>query len=166
MIIAFNYNTDIKPTLEIRDNNRNQVVIRLIPYEDEHLTIHLNPDGSFVRTHRSENKAKSVGDDLRVEAAAASGRISDPARHGTYIINTPLPEINNQAGYFLGGRLIDLDSFNPRPRYVNHIDVTISAPSPKFMLKMYLSTGNNPADPSLERASTSLGDICFKFESR
>jgi hypothetical protein len=163
MIIAFNDGTCTKATLEVNDNGNDQVVIRFIPYGEEHITLHLNPDGSIVGTHYKEDKEKSVWDDLRVEVARRMG-IQRPERHGNYFIHTPLPKISNVRGYDLGGRLIDLVLFTPRAHYSNNVDHTFSSGFTKFLLKIYLSTADNPRPRALNKVATSLGDICFEFE--
>lgn len=48
MGIAFNDDTDTKATLEINNHGNDRVVIRFIPYSEEYITLHLNPDGSIV----------------------------------------------------------------------------------------------------------------------
>lgn len=163
MIIAFNDGNNTKATLQIRDNGRDQIVIRLLPFGEEHITLHLNPDGSIVRTHYKPDKAKSVWDETRVEVARSMGN-PEPERHGNYVINTPLTKIDNIQGYYLGGRLLDLDSFNPRARYSNNIDHVFNSGLAKFILEIYLSTADNPRPRTSNRVATSLGDICFEFE--
>ena len=163
MIVAFNDGNNAKATLEIVDNGRDQIVIRFIPYEEEHITLHLNPDGSIIRTHYKEDKEKSVWDDMLVRVARRMG-ISRPERHGNYVIHTHLPKIDNVQGYYLGGRLIDLNLFNPRAHYSNNIDHIFNSRVTEFMLEMYLSTANNPRSRTSNRVATSLGDVCFEFE--
>ena len=102
-------------------------------------------------------------DETRVRVAAAMG-IPNPERHGNYVINTPLPKIDNLEGYYLGGRLIDLSSFTPRTRYSNNINYTFNCDFVKFMLQIYLSTTNNSRNDSVNRIATSLGELCFEFK--
>lgn len=163
MIVGFNDGSITKATLEVLNNRQDQVVIRFIPYRDEHISLHLNLDGSIIRTHYKEDKEKSVWDDLRVQVAR-SMRIQRPERHGNYVIHTPLPKIDNVEGYYLGGRLIDLNSFNPRAHYSNNINNVFNTGLTKFMLEMYLSTADNPRSRTPVRVATSLGDICFDFK--
>ena len=59
MLVSFHHGNIVRPALEITDKS-NQVVIRFLPYKDEHITIHLQPDGSLLRTHHTMNKPKSV----------------------------------------------------------------------------------------------------------
>lgn len=163
MIVAFNDGNNTKATLEVVDNGRDQIVIRFIPYGEEHITLHLNPDGSILRTHYKEDKERSVWDDMRVRVARHMG-ISRPERHGNYVIHTPLPKIDNVRGYYLGGRLVDLDSFSPRARYSNNVHHVFNSDFTKFMLEMYLSTPDNSRSRTSSRVATSLGDICFDFK--
>lgn len=163
MIVAFNDGNTIKATLQITDNEIDQIVIRFIPYRDEHITLHLNNDGSVVRTHYKDDKEKSVWDETRVQVATAMGN-PNPDRHGKYVINTRLPEVDNIEGYYLGGRLIDLTSFTPMSRYSNNIDHIFSSGFTKFMLQIYLSTTNNPRSGIGNRVTTSIGEVCFEFE--
>lgn len=162
MIVAFSHKSITKPLLEIRDNLRDQVVIRFLPYKDEHITLHLKEDGSILRTHNAENKSPSVWDNNRIEVAR---RLSyqNPERHGNYIIHTPLPKIENREGYHLVSRQINLTTYIPRQRYIDRINQTIQAPSEIFLLELNLSTDDNPVFGVSQRITTTLGKICFSF---
>lgn len=69
ILVSFRFKSIAKPVLEISDNGVNQAIIRLIPYADEHITIHLRNDGSLLRTQSSVNKPKSVWDETNIEIA-------------------------------------------------------------------------------------------------
>ncbi len=164
MIIAFSFNSNTKPVLQIDDNTHNQVSIRLIPFGDEHLTIHLQQNGTLLLTHSSQNKEPSVWDEDNIKIASALS-YANPDRHGQYIHHSSLPKLDNASGYHLVGRMIDLDSFTPRVRYFNNIDQTFPVRSSKFKLTIYLSTKDNPRK-SFHTTTTSLGDLCYEFEAK
>lgn len=163
MIIALSFESITKPTLEITDNGIDQVVIRFIPYGDEHVTIHKEENGNFVVTHFSSNKEKSIWDDTRIKVAR-NLQIPNPERHGNYYYNSPLPMIENADGYHLMGRLIDLDSFNPRAKYQNNIDRTFSVQMKKFMLTIFFSTFENPRNEKEDVVNTILGNIYLNIK--
>jgi hypothetical protein len=160
MIVAFNYNGVIKPVLDV-DDRPDQVVVRFIPYRQEHFTLHLD-SGSIISTHHSDNKQPSVWDDLCVETAENLG-LRNPERHRGYIKHSPLVKIENVDGYNILGRRIDLDAFTPRQHYFRNISHTIITPFNPFMLEFYLSTVDNPCPVNMPRVGTILGDLCFSF---
>jgi len=140
------------------------VVIRLLPYGDEHMTIHQKPDGSLLRTHHSINKPKSIWDRKRVQVARALG-YKDPERHGKYIIQTHLVKLENGGGYHLVGRYMDLEKYQPKQKYLRNTDKVVMVLVLKFMMRLFLSTKDNPRK-SEHRILTSLGDICIEAEGR
>lgn len=162
MIVSFKHKAISKPTLEITKNKKDQIIIRFIPYKDEHITVHKRRDGSLLRTHFSSNKPKSVWDNTRVTAARGMG-YKKPEKHGQYVIHTPLVKLENMQGYFLGGRLIELSGYKPKARYYKKEGLEITAPNNKFLLKLYLSTIDNPRNSQFDKVKTSLGDIFFEF---
>jgi hypothetical protein len=162
MIIALKCGSLNKPTLEITESNKDQVVIRLLPFGQEHITLHRQKDGIILATHYMDNKPPSAWDDMTVQVARTLG-YRNPERHGGYTMHRPLFKMVNGGGYNLMGRRIDLNSFNPRQWYYNHIDKTIGAPENIFMLNFHLSTLGNECDSSLQRIMTVLGDVCFSF---
>lgn len=158
-IIAFQSKNELKPVLEINDNQLDQVVIRFIS-KDEHITIHEGNDGSLLRTHYWPNKPHSKWDEERVGIAKYLG-YEHPEKHGNYVIHSPLTKFENGTGYHLVGRLIKLSELNPRQRYYKNISKTVSARDDSFMLNIHLSTKDNPCNSCLEKVHTVLGDICF-----
>lgn len=60
--------------------NESQVVIRLIPYGAEHISIHAQ-GSSLLKTYSMPDKPTSPWDAARVEAARALG-YRDPEKHG------------------------------------------------------------------------------------
>lgn len=161
MIIAFKSPKTTKPVLKIGKGRSDQIVIDFISF-DEHISIHSEDDGILIRTHYYPDKPESSWDELQIDTARESGN-PRPERHGNYVINGRLPKIDNVAGYHLVGRLIDLNSLNPRQHYTNNIEKVINAPEDKFMLTLYLSTKDNPCNSKLERVTTYLGDVCFEI---
>lgn len=162
MIIAFSFGTLVQPVLEITDNGRDQIVLRMLPYGEEHYTIHRQSDGSFLGTHWGPDKPPSSRDDQMIGAATALG-YRNPQRHTKYYNHTPLHKLQNEAGYSLGGRRIDLSSINVRQRYHDRIDHTFSVPSSDFMLETFLSTPENPKSSGIGSVPSILGDIWFEI---
>lgn len=160
MIVAFSYQGAVKPIFDIIDRP-NQVVVRFIPYGQEHITLHAEA-GSIISTHHSDSKPPSVWDSLRVETARNIG-LQHPERHGGYIKHTPLVKLDNMNGYAIVGRRFDIDSFTPRRHYYRNIRQTIIVPFNPFLLRFYLSTLDNPCPIGMPRVGTTLGDLCFDF---
>jgi hypothetical protein len=155
-IIAFKYSKILKAILLIEDNGSNQVIIRFIPYGDEHYTLHLQDNKQVLLTHYSSNKLKSTWDDATVEIARKMG-YKEPERHGKYYQHRPIPF----DGYELGGRLVDLNDFSPKAKYQNKINLTFNVSEPKFMLKTFLNSRNLTIG---DKINTSLGTIHFEYE--
>lgn len=155
-IIAFKFLDFLKATLIIEDNGVNRVVIRFIPYGDEHYTLHLQENNEILLTHYSSNKLKSTWDDVTVEVARKLG-YKNPERHGKYYQHRPIP----YDGYMLGGRLVDLNNFSPKTRYQNNIDLSLDVSMPKFVLKTFLNLKNSTSG---NKINTSLGTIHFEYE--
>jgi hypothetical protein len=162
MVVAFSHDSILKPLLDVVIRP-NQVVVRFIPYGQEHFTLHRESD-VIINTHHSDNKPVSVWDDLRVETASHMG-LQHPERHRGYIKHSPLVKIDNVNGFYLLGRRFDLNEFVPNQRYYRNIRHTVITPFNPFMLKFYLSTVDNPCSVNLPRFGTTLGDLCFEFES-
>lgn len=162
MIISAQSPLSNKPFLEVDDQRLDQVVLRFIA-RDEHITLHLQQNGSILKTHYYPNKPSSVWDEANVEVARAMN-YRQPERHGSYVDNRPLPKIDNVEGYYLLGRRIDLQAIQPRQRYYNQTQQTLIVPDDQFMLGFYLSTQDNHRDSSGLVVNCNLGEICLELE--
>jgi len=163
-IVFFKYKKIAKPIIKIKEiRKRNELIIAFIPFMGEHITLHLQNDGSILRTHWNKNKQKSVWDDMRIEVAKHCG-YRDPIRHGQYYIHSPLVKINNIHGYHLVGRRIlfskIINGTSKGDRDVNKVFMNI--PFQNFMLNLYLSTPDNKRIGKY-KIVTSFGDIIFNF---
>ncbi len=161
MIISAQSPFHNKPFIEIIDQRPDQVILRFID-RDEHVTLHLQQDGSIIKTHYCPNKPRSTWDKTNIEIAR-SLNYRQPERHGSYVNNRPLPKIDNVDGYYLLGRRIDLQAIQPRQRYYNHIQQTLTVPNNQFMLECYLSTQDNNRNFSGLFVNCNLGEICLEL---
>lgn len=162
MIISAQSPLSNKPFLEVDDQRLDQVVLRFIA-KDEHITLHLQQNGSILKTHYYPDKPSSVWDETNVDVARAMN-YRHPERHGSYVDNRPLPKIDNVEGYYLLGRRIDLQAIQPRQRYYNQIQQTLIVPDDQFMLGFYLSTPDNHRNSSGLVVNCNLGEICLELE--
>lgn len=151
--------------IKVLEKKKNQVVLAFIPFQGEHVTLHLQNNGSILKTHHDINKPKSTWDSARVEVAR-SLEYKDPERHGQYYDHSPLMKICNVSGYYLCGRRINLAENSAGKNYVKERKIIIDAPKNDFMLDLYLSTDDNPylkrGNPFLE---TSIGKIFMEFKA-
>jgi len=162
MIIAAQSPLSNKPFLDIDDRRTDQVVLRFLA-RDEHITLHLQNDGSILKTHYYPDKPPSTWDETKVKIARQIS-YQHPERHGSYVDHRPLPKIDNMDGYHLLGRRIDLQSIHPRQQYYNHVQETISVPNDQFMLIFYLSTTDNHRDSTGLVIPCNLGEVCLELE--
>lgn len=168
MLVRFSTESISTPILEITDNKLDQVVIRFLPYQDEHITIHKDYSKchdriELLRTIHSLNKPEEVWDKEIIHIARDICHYSDPEKHGKYIDQNSLEKLSNVAGYFLIGKLIDLNTFKPKPKYFKEWELEVKVSEKRFMLNLYLSTPDNLCEHTLQRIETSLGEICFKI---
>lgn len=160
MVVWFRYNSITKPVLHI-SSKPSQVVIRFIPYKDEHITLHLK-EGTLIKNYWDSQKPPSMWDGEVTRIARDVLQYPQWEKHGKYVFaEQPLARISNVSGYHLVGRLIDLSTFEPKRRYVKASNYEVKTPYVKFMLNLYLSTDDNPCTDLVSRARTPLGDICF-----
>lgn len=147
--------------LAITDNSaKQQVVIRLVPYGEEHVTIHRKPDGSLLKTHAWNEKPASTWDKARIAAAAKVG-YKNPTKHADYTVHEPLRDEPYlwDFGDHVVGRRIDLAELSPKQKYIRNA-VTVAAPESPFMLDIYFSRGQQPVADHPEllwELETSLG---------
>ena len=134
MIVAIRSPLYTKPVLEVVDSP-DQVVVRFIGH-DEHLTLHLEDDGTILHTHYFPDKPSSVWDATRVEVATHIG-YQNPTRHGSYVDHRRLNLNDWPEGFMLLGRRVDLMSLNPKQRYFNQVDVTFDVEKDNSMLHFY-----------------------------
>jgi len=161
MIIAAQSPQSQKPFLETDDRRQDQVVLRFID-KDEHITLHLQTDGTILKTHYYPDKPSSTWDEQKIEIARALN-YQDLERHGSYIDHQPLSKIDNVNGYHLVGRRIDLTQIQPRQTYYNHIQHTIQVSSDQFMLTFYLFTADNHRNSNGLVIPCNLGEICLEL---
>lgn len=165
LVVYFGYKNIEKPIIRVIDNGKNQVVLAFIPFNGEHLTLHLEKDGSILRTYWGMNKPKSTWDDLRAANARALG-FKNPERHGQYYIHEPLHKISNMAGYPLCGRRVHISQApEDKEKYKKMSKVAIDTPRDNCMIKFFLSTSDNPYTPRTDpNFPTSLGEVFVAFE--
>lgn len=151
-----------KPVTAIKDRQR-QVVIRLLPYGAEHITIHMKPDGELIRNYSLPYVAEPNW--LGVITQIAKQEFKDWKKHLNYAFaKQPLRRLENDQGYHLLSKLIDLDNYLPKQKYTRSRDFEFDVKDARFMLNLYLSTVDNPITNVSARVQTTLGDICFRFE--
>lgn len=151
-----------KPVITIKDRP-GQVVIRLLPYGTEHITIHMKPDGELIKNYSLPYVAEPNLIDMVVPIAKQEYK--DWKKHLKYAFaEQPLRRMENEQGYHLLGRLIDLNGYSPKQKHTKQCDYQFDAKDSKFMLDLYLSTVDNPITNVSARIQTTLGDICFRFE--
>ncbi len=79
--------------------------------------VQANQQGSICSTRVDKNIARDVK------------HWKDWEKHDKYMFaEQPLPRIANVSGYHLGGRLIDLDIYEPKPKYMKRCDLEVKAP--------------------------------------
>lgn len=155
-----------KPVLEMKEKP-DQIIVRFIPFGDEHFTIHRGYFECYQRsglllTHSSSNKPHDWKDESYVRIAKEK-QWREPEKHGNYMTQHFVEQLTNE-GYYLLGRLIPLDSYEPKLKYMKYSGKEIIVPYSTVMVVMFLSISENPCDGQLPRVKTALGDLCFRFE--
>lgn len=158
MIISLSRNDQKGAALAITDNGQNQVVVRFIPYADEHITIHKDEEGQLLKTHWTKDKPRSTWDEWRVQAARAAGYMK-PEKHKGYVVHAPF----TQKGLFKLGehilsRTFKLAELSTKIKYMN-VATNIPIEKDKVMLGFYFSPTKAEAIESniLLKHKTSLG---------
>lgn len=140
--------------------NQSQVVVRLIPHGDEHVSIHAQ-GGSLLKTYSMPDKPPSTWDTTRVEAARALG-YRDPERHGKYADHRPLVEpYLFELGDHLVGRRVDFASLSTKAKYTKHA-LTAVLPHDPAMVGLYFRRDRAPspgADYLLRSRRRSAGSM-------
>jgi hypothetical protein len=123
--------------------NESQVVIRLIPYGAEHVSIHAQ-GSSLLKTYSMPDKPTSTWDRVRVEAARALG-YRDPEKHGNYADHRPLVEpYLFELGDHLVGRRVEFASLSNKAKYKNHA-LTAILPHDPAMIELYFRSDPAPS---------------------
>lgn len=146
--LALEFGSETGALLEVTENTcRDQVVARLIPFGEEHVTIHLREDGALLKTHAWPTKPASVHDEARVSAARALGYMR-PEKHGSYTLNAPM---NDPSPFVLGdhivGRLVAFEDLSTKTKYLRDARVQPLSQSP-FMCEIYFSREPGIFDPA------------------
>ena len=137
--------------------NESQVVIRLIPYGAEHVSIHAQGSG-VLKTYSMPDKPRSTWDAARVEAARALG-YRDPEKHGNYADHRPVVEpYVFELGDHLGGRLVEFGSLSRKAKYKKHA-LTAILPHDPAMIEFYFrrDAAPSPRAEHLFEVATTLG---------
>lgn len=166
-IVFFKHQGQIKPIIKVKEilnQDKAEIIVAFIPFEGEHISLHLQKDGSILRTHYSKNKSKSVWDDTRIKIASYLN-YKDTIRHGKYFVHSRLVKLSNVNEYHLAGRRITLDQVDEGNKYKaqKYKNIIVKAPISEFMLDLYLSTLDNKRT-SKNKISTFLGDIIFDLK--
>lgn len=152
-----------KPVIKVVDNKVDQVVLNFCSRQ-EHLTLHLQPDGILLRNYWDQDKSKGSWDDERVEVARKLG-FKNPEKHGKYIAHNPVGHISDEIPLHLIGRRINLnDAPNDKDKYRKLECLVIDVPTEEIMISFYLYPKATPQD-SLGYMRTSLGFIVLKAEN-
>ena len=134
-----------------------QVVVRLIPYRAEHVSIHAR-NGGLLKTYSMSAKPPSTWDEARVAAARAMG-YRDPEKHGNYADHRPLVEPYVFAlGDHLVGRRVDFALLSQKLKYQRHA-LTARLPYDPAMIELYFRR-DRAASPLIEHlfeVETALG---------
>ena len=163
-IVFLKYQEELKPLIKIRDNKK-QVIIIFIPFDGEHITLHLQKDNSILKTYWNKNKPKSTWDGTTVEVARKLG-YKDPERHGKYVFHEPLGTSESNV-YHLVGRRIDFSQIQDDDKYYRYGDkdkLIIDVRQKVFMLELFLFTSSNSVTDK-NKIDTSLGKIIFKIKN-
>jgi len=137
--------------------NESQVVIRLIPYGAEHVSIHAQ-GSSLLKTYSMPDKPTSTWDAARVEAARALG-YRDPEKHGNYADHRPLVEPRLfELGDHLVGRRVEFASLSKKAKYKKHA-LTAILPHDPAMIELYFRSDPAPSPRAehLFEVETTLG---------
>lgn len=123
--------------------SRSQVVVRLIPYGAEHVSIHAGSSG-LLKTYSMSDKPPSTWDAARVATARAMG-YRDPEKHGAYADHRPLVEPYPFAlGDHLVGRRVDFASLSTKLKYHRHA-LTAGLPYDPVMIELYFRQDRAPS---------------------
>lgn len=134
-----------------------QVIVRLIPYGAEHVSIHARSSG-LLKTYSMSDKPPSTWDEARIAAARAIG-YRDPEKHGKYADHRPLVEPYLFAlGDHLVGRRVDFASLSTKLRYQRHA-LTARLPYDPAMIELYFRQDRaaSPLAAHLFEVETALG---------
>lgn len=147
--------------LEVIDNT-NQVVVRFVPYKDEHITIHRYEE-NLLKTHWMSEKPQSVWDEERVAVARKIG-YKNPEKHSGYVVHSPL---NKTAMFTFGDHVISrrfaLKDLPTKERYVKNATVA-NINKDNFMLGFYFSRTSIDLKGYLFKIGCSLGFFYVTIE--
>lgn len=134
-----------------------QVVVRLIPFGSEHVSIHREANGQLLKTYAMEDKPQSTWDDARAEVARAMG-YQDPEKHGQYADHRPMVEPYLFAlGDHLVGRRIDFASLSEKRKYKKHATGAVLAHDPAIIDLHFRRDQADASEPRLFEIETTLG---------
>lgn len=138
MFVSLSSATHKGAALAITDNQRDQIVVRFIPYGDEHVTIHKDKSGQLLKTHWTKDKPRSVWDDEVVQAARAEN-YADPEKHKGYIVHAPFTQKGLfKLGEHIVSRLFKLSDLSLKAKYMKTA-TDISIGKNAVMLGFYFS---------------------------
>jgi hypothetical protein len=134
-----------------------QVVVRLIPFGSEHVSIHREANGQLLKIYTMADKPPSTWDDSRVEVARAMG-YQDPKKHGQYADHRPLVEPYLFAlGDHVVGRRIEFAVLSEKPKYKKHATAAVLAHDPAMIHLYFRRDRADPSEPRLFEIETTLG---------
>lgn len=165
MFISLSHEGTKGAALAVTDNGMDQIVVRFIPYGDEHITIHKDKEGRLLKTHWTNQKPRSTRDQERVEAARAEG-YANPEKHKGYIVHAPF----TQKGLFKLGehilsRMFKLADLSDKPKYMNAA-TNVPIEKDKVMLGFYFSPTEAVESNVLVGHKTSLGWLYITDDGR
>ncbi len=139
--VIANYRGQSYPIIKVFEDKPDQLIVSFISTR-HHLTLHKLTTGQILFTSHSETKETGVWDEERVRIATKLG-YRQPERHGQYYTQHILTKLANYPGYFLIGRLIDLDSTKYKKKYHCAPKYYFNVESTPFRAVIHLSTPDN-----------------------
>ena len=101
-----------------------QLVIRLLPYGAEHITIHMTADGELLKNYSLPYVAEPNWVD--VSTPIAKQQYTDWKKRLKYAFaEQPIRRMENDQGYHLLGRLVDLNGYSPKQKYTKQCDISL-----------------------------------------
>lgn len=153
-----------KPILEIFEKPK-QIIVRFMPYGSEHITIHEDSKGHFIKNLWSSHSYKSEWEIQSICMAAKMSNYKNWQKHDKYeLAELPLVKFLNGNGYHLVTRFINLDSYKPKTRYLKQIhDLDINTVDTEFMISIFLSTSDYACEGNLPKITLNLGSLCIQI---
>lgn len=154
--LLLRFGTDSRALAQV-DERADQVVVRLMPFGSEHVSIHRERTGRLLKTYTMADKPSSTWDETRIEGARAMG-YQDRERHGRYADHRPLVEPYLFAiGDHLVGRRIDFAALSDKPKYKKRATAAMLAHDTAMIQLHFRRDQADGSEPRLFEIQTTLG---------